>query len=228
MEVIRWTAPRNERPKNRIAQADAIIDVGPVPPSQANDRSRRVLPLGEPPRVASPTDVFVRFVVLANQRQLEIRPTFDDREDDSGLQLGGLIMRNIRITGDAYTTINDAQAIADLTRDADAHARQTYQSAGYPCLFEYRLRGMAVLEPGTFERRDVPATEVGEIDLDIDRFREIHRWAKHHGFAGGFPTFHDVHDGDQTVYGAVLIPHEFAEEIFLPAKIVWQDSQVGK
>ena len=45
---------------------------------------------------------------------------------------------------------------------------------------------MRLREPGSVGRCHVWAGELGEIDSDRDRFREIHRWAKRQRFVRGF------------------------------------------
>jgi len=228
-KIIRWTAPFGDRSINRCAPADVTMEPQFAPAGQRDLelRAQRVLPLGQPPRVTAASDAFARFTLLGGLRQIEIRPTFDDREDDNGLQLGALVLKRTRFIVDAYSKNNDPRDIAGLTRDADQHTQLTHKTAGYPYLYLSRLSGIMLLESGTFERFDVPASELGEIDLDMDRFREAHRWAKRHGYAGGFPTFRDSVGGEEPQYGVIAIKPEFAEEVFLPAVTVWQEGRTS-
>ncbi len=71
------------------------------------------------------------------------------------------------------------------------------------------------LSEGT-ETRSVPAKEVAPTDDVFERFRRVHRWAKAHGYTGGFPTFVDENKDGQTNYGVVLIKPGVGQEIWFP------------
>lgn len=156
-----------------------------------------------------------------------IRPTFDDREGDDGVALGALILHQASENGGDYTQVTPDD-FPQLARDADFYARTVFHSAGYPFLFDHRLHSLALLQQESFERRELPVVDFGEVDTDVDRFREIHRWSKQHGFVGGFPTFVDGEQNGVRTYGAVLIKPGSAEEVFLSAAEVWQDAVSAK
>lgn len=64
----------------------------------------------------------------------------------------------------------------------------------------------------------VAAADIGLTDDLLERFRRVHRWAKAHGYAGGFPTFNDGEIQGALSYGVVLIKPGMGEEIWVPVK----------
>ena len=75
-----------------------------------------------------------------------------------------------------------------------------------------------VLLPEEFETRHVPAAEIGPTEDLFKRFRRVHRWAKAHGYPGGFPTFADKRTPTGETYGVVLIKPGMGEEVWVPVK----------
>ena len=214
-EVVRWTAPRDPGGQRRFAATDVALHQ-----AMPNAAPVRALPWGDVRRNESLPEVFQQFAWLSGVGFKVLRPTFDDREEDQGLLLGALMLTHARNeTLQAATTITDNDFVW-LSRNADREARQLGK-AGYADLFTGRLPSVVLLESGSFERRDVSVKELGEIDSDRDRIREIHRWAKAHGYVGGFPNFDDGEREGEAVYGAVLIKTGHGEEVFLPASTVW-------
>ena len=75
-----------------------------------------------------------------------------------------------------------------------------------------------VLLPEEFETRHVPAAEIGPTEDLFKRFRRVQRWAKAHGYPGGFPTFADKRTPTGETYGVVLIKPGMGEEVWVPVK----------
>jgi WD40 repeat protein/serine/threonine protein kinase len=68
------------------------------------------------------------------------------------------------------------------------------------------------------EKSTVAAADIGLTDDLLERFRRVHRWAKGHGYAGGFPTFNDGEIQGAPSYGVVLIKPGMGEEVWVPVK----------
>ncbi len=73
---------------------------------------------------------------------------------------------------------------------------------------------MILLPESAVERQSVGAADIGPTDDLFERFRHVHRWAKQHGFTGGFPTFIDEEKNGHTYYGVVLIKPDMGEEVW--------------
>jgi WD40 repeat protein len=73
---------------------------------------------------------------------------------------------------------------------------------------------MILLPESAVERQSVGAADIGPTDDLFERFRLVHRWAKQHGFSGGFPTFIDEEKNGHTSYGVVLIKPDMGEEVW--------------
>lgn len=225
-DVVRWTAYAGEPIDNRTARLDPT---GVNPTFSTATRADYVscwpiLPFGEPARVLELSKAFARFARLSAVSTSILRPTFDDQESNECLLVGAIEIKNARDEVGAFSGVADGRSYAHLTQEADAHTKRIRQSAGYPFLYENRFNSIMMLAPESFERRQVPASELGDIETETDRFREIHRWAKRNGFVSGYPTFDDDQQPQGTVYGAVLIKPGFGKEIFLPASEVWPDA----
>ena len=217
--VLRWTAPRGGRVPYRMHPVEVSILPATDRDSLESEASVRAIPSGEPPRGQALQVVFDRFSQLASRRGTVMRPTFDDREDDDGLLLGALVIKGANDLGLQYTQSGGIDDIRQLARDADTFAIEQFKSGGYPSFANGHLTSMVVLEPGTFERRDIRQDDLEESDSDRERFREIHRWAKQHGFAGGFPTFVDGRQDGEPAYGAVLVKAGSAKRFFCPPRL---------
>ena len=68
------------------------------------------------------------------------------------------------------------------------------------------------------EKSAVAAADIGLTDDLLERFRRVHRWAKAHGYAGGFPTFNDGEIQGAPSYGVVLIKPGMGEEVWVPVQ----------
>ncbi len=65
-------------------------------------------------------------------------------------------------------------------------------------------------------RSSIPVEDVGATDDLAERFRRVNRWAKEHGYAGGFPTFNDETHPGKLTYGAVMIKPASGKEVWVP------------
>lgn len=74
------------------------------------------------------------------------------------------------------------------------------------------------LTPSAAERSSIPVSEVGATDDFIERCRRVQRWAKQHGYAGGFPTFDDQTPPANPTYGVALIKRDVGTEVWIPAR----------
>lgn len=226
--VSRWTAPFKSALICRAVASDPLISTS----AQVTvTRSVRPLPLGAPVRDDVP-QAFERFARLLSSRNQIIRPTFDDREDDDEVKLGALVLPTATCDDgpQGYKPTANVDGFGELSRGADEFARKAHGTAGYPRLINGYASALVLLDTASFERRDVPAAELGDIDNDIDRFREVNRWAKKRGFVGGFPTFEDRQSDGHTMYGAVLLKPGFADEVYLPSTSVlprWQPTDLS-
>ena len=68
----------------------------------------------------------------------------------------------------------------------------------------------------TADFRLVPQVEIGPTDDILERFRRVNRWAKSHGYIGGFPTFVDEPQNGQPCYAVALIKPGMAQEVWIP------------
>lgn len=220
--VIRWTGPRASRVVTRAAPEDVLLRSNTAPPNDI-----QALPRGAARRIDSISRVLASFAELSGKRRALILPTFDDREDNSGLQLGTLTFLKGQVATAHYTDAATIESFELLARDADEYARKEKGQAAYPLLSAQKPTEVIFFEPGTFERRQLPASELGDIDSPRDRFRETHRWAKAHGYAGGFPNFCDAETDGEMRYGAILIKVGCGEEVFLPASTIWPATKGG-
>lgn len=76
---------------------------------------------------------------------------------------------------------------------------------------------LLMLDAATVEQRAIPAAEIGPTDEIFERHRRVNRWARQHGFVGGFATFVDDDKSGQADYGAALIKPGMGEEVWIPA-----------
>lgn len=75
---------------------------------------------------------------------------------------------------------------------------------------------LVVLPASVVERQTIAANEIGPTDDIFERFRRVHRWAKAHGYAGGFPTFLDEDSDGKHLYGVALIKPGAGKEVWFP------------
>jgi len=68
------------------------------------------------------------------------------------------------------------------------------------------------------DKSAVAAADIGPTDDLLERFRRVHRWAKAHGYPGGFPTFNDETKDGKLYYGVVLIKPGMGEEVWVPVQ----------
>ena len=117
-------------------------------------------------------------------------------------------------------------------RETFDYAKKQGYAAGFPNFFHADhgngiVCGTILLKSDAIEWRDVPISELNNIDLnDLDgRFREtftyatkqglaVERHGARHGFIGGFPNFFSANYGNGIVCGTVLLKSNVAE---------WQD-----
>jgi hypothetical protein len=64
--------------------------------------------------------------------------------------------------------------------------------------------GTILLKQGV-EKRDIPASELGNPANNEARFRAVHDWATRNGYVAGFPNFHQADYGQGVVYGTILL-----------------------
>jgi WD40 repeat protein/serine/threonine protein kinase len=77
---------------------------------------------------------------------------------------------------------------------------------------------LLLLPARAVEKSTVTAADIGPTDDLFERFRRVHRWAKAHGYAGGFPTFNDREIQGAPSYGVVLIKPGMGEEVWVPVQ----------
>ena len=114
--------------------------------------SLHTLPLGEPGRIQDLTTAFVRFA-LSSRREVTMRPTFDDRESDSGLLIGGLILKSAMEIWDTYAQTTDPNSFVRRTRCGYVRAEPRW-TGRLPIPDEAVTELNCVLPQNTFERRD--------------------------------------------------------------------------
>lgn len=71
--------------------------------------------------------------------------------------------------------------------------------------------GAILIKKGAADRKDIPATELGNPGSIEARFRAVHDWAVAHGYRGGFPNFHQANHGAGVVYGTILVKKKAAD-----------------
>jgi hypothetical protein len=117
---------------------------------------------------------------------------------------------------------HDFSNVPEMYRAADNYqSSQGGLGAAIPA-FEQGDHGQGVvywtifLKHSAYEWRDVPKSELGwaEISDYESMFRAADLYAWHHGFSGAFPTFHQAGEGNDIVYGLVLLK---------PGMTEWQD-----
>ena len=64
--------------------------------------------------------------------------------------------------------------------------------------------GAILIKKGNADHFSIPASEISFTDIG-SRFRAVNDWAVRHGYAAGFPNFHQAHNGTEIVYGAILL-----------------------
>lgn len=64
--------------------------------------------------------------------------------------------------------------------------------------------GTILIKKGAADHIAIPASEIPFTDIG-SRFRAVNDWAVKHGYAAGYPNFHQAHNGTEIVYGAILL-----------------------
>ncbi len=192
-----------------------------TPPSQLLATIAPSLPVGEPPRTENIADLLTKWASVSVRRGTMLRPTFDNRESDEGVLLGAIRLFDAERLYVAYFSTNDPKEWRILCREADIYAQTHGEGAAFPGYFSSRVAEIIMLSKGSFDRQDVPSSELPDVDTPTILCREIHRWAKRQGYVGGFPTFAEKQVDGQMCYPAVLIKPSFGHEIFVPSSAVF-------
>lgn len=79
------------------------------------------------------------------------------------------------------------------------------------------LYGTTLIKPGYADAVAISADELGNPGNVEERFRAVNDYAKQHGYAGGFPNFHQADYGNGLLYGTTLIKPEAATHRIISA-----------
>jgi len=193
-------------PKDRTARGDL---------SQSGDTAR-ILPLGSWPSLMDVEQLLAALTGWSRRqgRPLAI-PTFDNRETDDGVLVGAISFPRAILDEPPEDQASSARRLEILFRDVDAYCRAKGEFTGFP---NFVSQGSLTRLPNRgLERRLVSVRELGPSDSPTDLFREIHRWAKHHGYVGGYPSYVQEVANGQLRFEAVLVSPSAGAEIWIPA-----------
>ena len=165
--------------------------------------------------------------VLSRERRLAL-PTFEEQVRDgivshgavafnpeSGIkQWTGQMPSLAEVEG---TNIRRALQLLNDGRPLPKNAGAALVEGEYIAEVE-RKWSLLLLPESVAERSSIPIAEIGPTDDIFERFRRVHRWAKAHGYPGGFPTFADKRTPTGETYGVVLIKPGMGEEVWVPVQ----------
>lgn len=155
-------------------------------------------------------------------------PTFEERTPDGILQHGGVIFSaasGAKIWTGVVPELNeiDVASTESLQRKLNDGTRLPLGAAA-ACLWGGtwgvfpQSWTLLLLPELAIEKRAISAADIGPTNDLFERFRRVHRWAKAHGYPGGFPTFVDEQTPAGETYGVVLIKPGMGEEVWVPVK----------
>jgi hypothetical protein len=163
----------------------------------------------------------------AASRQVAL-PTFEEQTHNGIVQHGALLM-SLESGAELWTgvcpQINkfrelDVQNVLRALNDGSPLPKQAEAACnirGAWGIFPQSWT-LLLLPARAVEKSTVTAADIGPTDDLFERFRRVHRWAKAHGYAGGFPTFNDSEIQGAASYGVVLIKPGMGEEVWVPVQ----------
>lgn len=152
-------------------------------------------------------------------------PNFHQADYGNGVVYGTILLSDTEaewqdVPQTTYRVFN-IHDVPAMFRAANDYAAQSGYPAAFPNFHQANygqgvVYGTILIKPGITEWRDVPQAELGVSQIDDvgGMMRAANDYAFHHGFAAGFPTFHQADHGQGVVCGIVL---------FNPGTTVWRD-----
>ncbi|MFZ5827913.1 MAG: hypothetical protein ACOY94_26715 [Bacillota bacterium] len=112
----------------------------------------------------------------------------------------------------------ELKRIGQRFRAVDNWARQHGYMGGFPNFHQADygqgpVYGTILIKREAADRKEIPATELGNPRTVEERFRAVDNWARRRGYIGGFPNFHEADYGQGPVYGAVLVRQSFTTHV---------------
>ena len=152
-------------------------------------------------------------------------PTFEERTREGVVEHGAILFpkgSGAEVwTGVCAPLDGVAVDTRQLLRVANSDVELPNQAAaafvvGEAWLVVPRSWTLILLPESVVQRQAIPVRDIGPTDDLFERFRRVHRWARIHGFAGGFPTFNDGETNGAPACGVVLIKPAMGEEMWIP------------